>query len=312
MFGFVSRRAAAALVLGLAAVTTPGLAAAQVFDLSPEQPGRPRAEKAGAIAASVPATFKLVEDGVLTVAIAPGQPPIATYATDARTVIGADPDLIQLVADLLGLKLKIVAVAWPDWPLGLASGKYDAVISNVGVTEERKQRFDFSTYRQGLHGFYVKSDSPITSLKEPKDIAGLRIITSSGTIQEKILLEWDRQNQALGLAPAELQYYDDEAAWNLAVQSGRADAMFSVNASLSYLAARAGNLKQVGTVSAGWPLTAETGITTRRGSGVADTFTAAVNELIADGRYAAVVARWNLTAEAVDRSRTNPPGLPKF
>ncbi len=119
----------------------------------------------------------------------------------------------------------------------------------------------------------MKSDSPITSLKEPKDIAGLRIITSSGTIQEKILLEWDRQNQALGLAPAELQYYDDEAAWNLAVQSGRADAMFSVNASLSYLAARAGNLKQVGTVSAGWPLTAETGITTRRGSGVADTFT---------------------------------------
>lgn len=35
-------------------------------------------------------------------------------------------------------------------------------------------------------------------------------------------------------------------------------------------------------------------------------------ELIDDGRYAAVLARWNLTAEAVDRSRTNPPGLPRF
>lgn len=149
MFGFVSRRAAAALVLGLAAATAPGVAAAQSFDLSPEQPGRPRAEKVEAIAAAVPKDFKFIEDGVLTVAIAPGQPPIATYATDARTVIGADPDLIQLVADLLGLKLKIVAVAWADWPLGLSSGKYDAVISNVGATEERKQRFDFSTYRKG-------------------------------------------------------------------------------------------------------------------------------------------------------------------
>ncbi|WP_225772192.1 ABC transporter substrate-binding protein [Inquilinus sp. Marseille-Q2685] len=312
MFGFMSRRAAAALVLGLAAATAPGVATAQSFDLSPEQPGRPRAEKVEAIAAAVPKDFRFIEDGVLTVAIAPGQPPIATYATDARTVIGADPDLIQLVADLLGLKLKIVAVAWADWPLGLSSGKYDAVISNVGVTEERKQRFDFSTYRKGLHGFYVKSGSPITAIREPKDIAGLRIITSSGTIQEKILLEWDRQNRAQGLAPAELQYYDDEAAWNLAVQSGRADAMFSVNAALAYQAAREGNLKQVGTVSAGWPLTAETGITTRRGSGLADPLTAALNELIADGRYAAVLARWNLTAEAVDRSRTNPPGLPKF
>ncbi|WP_395681126.1 transporter substrate-binding domain-containing protein [Inquilinus sp.] len=211
MFGFVSRRAAVALVLALIAGAGPGFS--QTLDLSPEQPGRPRAERDAAIAATIPKDFRFAEDGVLTVAVAPGQPPIATYATDARTVIGADPDLAQLVADLLGLKLKLVAVAWADWPLGLASGRYDAVISNVGVTEERKQRFDFSSYRKGLHGFYVKSSSPITSLKEPKDIAGLRIITASGTNQERILLEWDRQNVAQGLAPAELQYYDDQAAW---------------------------------------------------------------------------------------------------
>ncbi|MBW8723871.1 MAG: ABC transporter substrate-binding protein [Inquilinus limosus] len=309
MFGFVSRRAAAALVLALVTGAGPGLA--QTLDLSPEQPGRLRAEKDSAIAATIPKDFRFAEDGVLTVAVAPGQPPIATYATDARTVIGADPDLAQLVADLLGLKLKLVAVAWADWPLGLASGRYDAVISNVGVTEERKQRFDFSSYRKGLHGFYVKSSSPIASLKEPKDIAGLRIITSSGTNQERILLEWDRQNVARGLAPAELQYYDDQAAWGLAIQAGRADALFSVNASLAYQA-RDGSLKPVGTVSSGWPLDAETGITTRRGSGLADAFTAAINALIADGKYAGSLARWNLSAEAIDRSRTNPPGLPKF
>lgn len=309
MFGFVSRRAAAALVLALIAGAGPGLA--QTLDLSPEQPGRPRAERDAAIAATIPKDFRFAEDGVLTVAVAPGQPPIATYATDARTVIGADPDLAQLVADLLGLKLKLVAVAWADWPLGLASGRYDAVISNVGVTEERKQRFDFSSYRKGLHGFYVKSGSPIASLKEPEDIAGLRIITASGTNQERILLEWDRQNVARGLAPAELQYYDDQAAWGLAIQAGRADALFSVNASLAYQA-RDGSLKPVGTVSSGWPLDAETGITTRRGSGLADAFTAAINALIADGKYAGSLARWNLSAEAIDRSRTNPPGLPKF
>ncbi len=309
MFGFIFRRAAAALVLALVAGAGPGLA--QTLDLSPEQPGRLRAEKDSAIAATIPKDFRFAEDGVLTVAVAPGQPPIATYATDARTVIGADPDLAQLVADLLGLKLKLVAVAWADWPLGLASGRYDAVISNVGVTEERKQRFDFSSYRKGLHGFYVKSSSPIASLKEPKDIAGLRIITSSGTNQERILLEWDRQNVAQGLAPAELQYYDDQAAWGLAIQAGRADALFSVNASLAYQA-RDGSLKPVGTVSSGWPLDAETGITTRRGSGLADAFTTAINALIADGKYAGSLARWNLSAEAIDRSRTNPPGLPKF
>jgi polar amino acid transport system substrate-binding protein len=61
-------------------------------------------------------------------------------------------------------------------------------------------------------------------LKEPKDIAGLKIITDAGTNQKKILLESDRQNVAAGLKPIEVQYYDDDAVRNLAVQAGRADA----------------------------------------------------------------------------------------
>ena len=38
------------------------------------------------------------------------------------------------------------------------------MISNVGVTEQRKEKFDFSTYRLGLHGFYVRADSPIKAI----------------------------------------------------------------------------------------------------------------------------------------------------
>src|SRR5690606_39320070 len=150
---------------------------------------------------AVPPGFKFVAPGNLTVAVAPGGPPLATYATDARTVVGADPEYASAVAESLGLQLELVPVAWIDWPLGLASGKYDAVISNVGVTEERKEKFDFSTYRQGLHGFFVKSDSPFTSIKEPKDAAGLRIIVAAGTTQERILVKWSEENVAAGLKP---------------------------------------------------------------------------------------------------------------
>jgi polar amino acid transport system substrate-binding protein len=309
MFNSVLKTAAIAMIVG--ALVSTG-ASAQTFDLSPDQAGRLRAEKNDAIAASIPKDFKFVEDGALTVAVAPGTPPIGTYATDARTVVGADPDLIQLVADILGKRLVLVPIAWEEWPLGLASGKFDAVVSNVGVTEERKLRFDFSTYRKGLHGFYVRSDSPIQAIREPKDIAGLRIITKPGTNQERILLEWNRQNLAAGLAPAELQYYEDDAAWALMIVSGRADAEFSVNSALAYQAARNGHLKAVGTVSSGWPLAAEVGITTRRGSGLAAPFTAAINALIANGQYTGALARWNLAEEAVDTAQTNPPGLPKF
>ncbi|MBN8948933.1 amino acid ABC transporter substrate-binding protein (PAAT family) [Rhizobium sp. WW_1] len=301
-----------------AAVTTISLIgfgvakAADEFDLSPEQPGRIHATKNEAAIIAIPKQFRFVTPGTFTVAVAPGGPPLATYATDAKTVVGADPDYAYAVADALGLKLELVPVAWVDWPLGLTSGKYDAVISNVGVTEQRKEKFDFSTYRQGLHGFFVKSDSKITSIKEPKDAAGLRIIVGAGTNQERILLKWSDEDVKAGLKPIELQYYDDDAASLLALRSDRADVIVQPHAQLVYIAARDKNIKGVGTLSAGWPDRSDVAITTRKGSGLAVALTLATNGLIKGGTYAKILDHWRLAEEALPTSETNPPGLPKY
>ncbi|WP_323119761.1 ABC transporter substrate-binding protein [Burkholderia alba] len=286
-------------------------AAAPAVDLDPRQAGRIRAAR-DPQAIDALRGYRWVTDGAFTVAIAPHAPPVATYATDARTVVGADPDYAQLLADALGRTLTLMPVAWADWPLGLGSGRYDAVISNVGVTEQRKRKFDFTTYRLGLHGFYVRRASPIERIAEPRDIAGLRIITGSGTSQERILLEWNRRNVAQGLKPAVLQYYDDDAVARVALLSGRADAELNPNASLAYQAAQGGQIRSVGGVNAGWPVKADVAIATRKGSGLAAALTIATNDLIRDGKYGQALARWGLQAEAVERSETNPPGLPAF
>ncbi len=300
-------------LLAAAALLHVGSAQADTaFDLSPEQPGRVQAVRNETAIAAIPADFKFVTPGKFTVAVSPGGPPLATYATDARTVIGADPEYAGAIANSLGLELELVPTAWIDWPLGLTSGKYDAVISNVGVTEQRKEKFDFSTYRQGLHGFFVKSDSGITSIKEPKDAAGLRIIVGAGTNQERILLKWSDEDVAAGLKPLELQYYDDEATSLVALASGRADVIVQPHAQLVFIAARDNNIKRVGTLSAGWPERSDVAITTRKGSGLANALTIATNGLIADGTYGKVLERWHLREEALPKSETNPPGLPKF
>ncbi|RWX74964.1 ABC transporter substrate-binding protein [Neorhizobium lilium] len=304
-------RAIAAGLLALPLLAYGALAANDIFDLSPDQPGRIRAEKDAAAVSAIPKDFKFTSPGKFTVAVSPGGPPLATYATDAKTVVGADPDYALAIADSLGLQLELVPVAWADWPLGLVSGKYDAVISNVGVTEQRKEKFDFSTYRQGLHGFFVKADSPITSIREPKDAAGLRITVGASTNQERILLKWSDENVKAGLKPIELQYYDDDAARILALQAGRADVIVQPHAQLVYIAARDKNIKRVGTLSAGWPERSDVAITTRKGSGLADALTLATNDLIKNGAYARILARWQLSEEALPESRTNPPGLPK-
>lgn len=287
------------------------IAQAQAIDLSPEQKGRVRAEKVEEAVRLIPADFKFVTPGKLTVATNPSRLPLGDYASDAKTPVGSEPDIAQLVADSLGLQLELVPVAWADWPLGLVSGKFDAVISNVTVTEARKEKFDFSSYRNDLLGFYVAADSKVTSITKPEEIAGLKVIVSAATNQEQILLKWIEQNKAKGLPATEVQYYDDQAVLDLALQSGRADVYLGPNATSAYQAATVKKTKLVGTFSGGWPESAEIAVATKKGSGIDVAITAALNAQIKNGNYTKALSRWNLTSESITESRTNPPGLPK-
>ncbi|WP_049457240.1 ABC transporter substrate-binding protein [Stenotrophomonas maltophilia] len=259
--------------------------------------------------ALIPAGYRFVTPGTFTVATHPGQLPLADYGADSKEVVGIEPDIARLIADALGLKLVIVPVAWADWPLGLESGKYDAVLSNVTVTEERKKKFDFSSYRYDLLGIYTRSDGPIRKIDKPADVAGLKVVVGAATNQDQILRQWDQQNITAGLKPVEYQYFDDAVVGRLAVITGRADVSFEPNATGAY-SARDGKVRRVGLFPGGWPNAAAISVTTRKGSGLADAVTQALNTQIGSGTYAQALARWNVAEEAVPQSQTNPPGLP--
>lgn len=318
----VTAALAATALLWLAACSDPGATAAtgasapasnassstKEFNLTPQQE-RIKVTVDSAAAALVPDAIKA--DGKLTVVTTGGTPPLSTFATDNKTLIGSEVDIAYAVGESLGLQVEVLPVAWADWPLGVESGKYEAVLSNVTVTEARKEKFDFATYRNDLLGFYAKSDADISPIKEPKDVAGKRIIVGSGTNQEAILVRWDEENKKNGLKPVEFQYYDDDSASQLALQSGRADLTFGPNASAAYKAAKDGKTKEVGTLEGGWPLKAEIAFTTQKGNGLAVAAQAALNTLIKDGNYGKILDRWGLSSEAIPASELNPAGLPK-
>jgi polar amino acid transport system substrate-binding protein len=250
-----------------------------------------------------------VDDGVLRVATNPFSAPLDFYADDNATPIGNETDIAQLVADALGLKLELVPTDWANWPLATQSGDVDVTISNVTVTEERKKLFDFSSYRVDDLGFLAQAGSTL-KVEKPSDVAGHTIAVGSGTNQEKILLAWDAQNRAAGLAPVDVQYFQNDSDTTLALQSGRIDLSFGPNATAAYKAATAPkDFRVVGTVNGGWPDTAQIAVATAKGNGLAPAITAALNAAIADGSYAKVLERWGLTSEAVEKSETNPPGL---
>jgi polar amino acid transport system substrate-binding protein len=251
----------------------------------------------------------VVDDGVLRVATTPFSAPLDFYADDNTTPIGSETDIAQLVADGLGLELELVPTDWANWPLSTQSGDVDVTVSNVTVTEERKQLFDFSSYRVDQLGWLVQADSGL-QITEAKDIAGLTVGVGSGTNQEQILLAWDKENQAAGLAPVTIDYYNSYNDAVLALQSGRLDTYFGPNATAAYSAATSPqDVAVAGTVNGGWPDTANIAVATAKGNGLAEAFTAALNGAIDDGSYRQVLDRWGLGAEAVDESQTNPPGL---
>lgn len=97
-------------------------------------------------------------------------------------------------------------------------------------------------------------------------------------------------------------YVTDDAATNLSIQSGRADAFFGPHSTGAYKAALTGKTKMVGI----GPSVAYVAVTTKKGNGLVN---AAINGVIVSGEYAQVLERWGEGDEKVERSAINPPGI---
>ncbi|MFB8414361.1 transporter substrate-binding domain-containing protein [Streptomyces albidoflavus] len=279
------------------------------INTSPQQ-DRIRGKKDAEAAGLVPA--KIRERGTLRIGgSADAAPPLGFYATDDKTRIGVETDLAVLVADTLGLKPQFEEVSWENLFVGLDSGKFDAVFSNVTVTEERKEKYDFATYRLDDIAFEAKKGSG-WKVKGPADVAGKKIAVSSGTNQEKILLDWSEQNEKAGRKPVDIAYFQKDTDYYLALQSGRIDGYLGPSPAVSYHVASAGQTEIVGSLSGGGAdIQGKIAATTKKDSGLVDAYAAALDQVIADGTYAEVLKRWNLSGEAVEKSEINPPGLPK-
>jgi polar amino acid transport system substrate-binding protein len=254
--------------------------------------------------AKIPANYKFVEPGTLTVAVsALNSPPLALLASDNRTRIGSDPDIARLLAGSLGLKLKLVPTAWEDWPLGIASGRYDVALVNIAVTEQRKEKFDFATYRVDSLAFSVKSTSEIQSIKSAEDLAGKKVIVGSVPIRSASCWAGTKRTKG-GRAPALPVYLHDDASGNLYIQSGRADVFFGPQSVSAYKAALTGKTRVVGL----GPKKAYVATTTKKGNELVYALQAALDGAIKRGEYQKVLARWGEQGEAVAQSEVNPPG----
>ncbi|WP_072803878.1 ABC transporter substrate-binding protein [Rhodococcoides yunnanense] len=280
------------------------------YDVSPEQSGRIHVDKVDEIAAKVPQAIR--DRGTLIVTGSVGStPPLSFYATDDKTTVGSEIDIAYLIADTLGLQYEGNTADWAQNFVKIDSGENDAFISNVTVTEERKDKYDFATYRLDNLAFEAPKDSGWT-VEGRKDVAGKKIGVGSGTNQEQLLVDWNAQNVAEGLAPTEIAYYQNASDYYLALGSGRIDGYFGPNPSAVYHSSSTGETEVIGTFSgAGENLQGEIAVLVKKDNGLIEPIQEALNHVIEDGSYQEVLDKWGLQSEAVTESVINPPGLPR-
>lgn len=263
----------------------------------------------------LPASIK--KSGTLVIgigALPSGYPPLAFTGDDQKTLTGSEPDLGRLVAAKLGLEPQVKNATWDNLFVGIDGGSTDVGLSNITVTEQRKEKYDFASYRQDNLALQVKKGSSLTFDGDPSVLAGKTIATDSGTNQEKILLGWKADLAKEGKTIT-VKYYPDANAKLLAVQSGKVDGYLGPNPTIAYQNKQnAGTAKATttaGTYSgAGGSLQGLIAATTKKGNGLAAPVQGAINELIDDGTYAKWLTAYNLSNEAVKQSELNPEGLP--
>jgi polar amino acid transport system substrate-binding protein len=91
----------------------------------------------------VSAASALETDVVVSVASDCTWPPMEMIDLNQQ-VVGFDIDYMNAVAKEAGFKLIINNTAWDGIFAGVATGKYDAIISSVTITDKRKKAMDFS------------------------------------------------------------------------------------------------------------------------------------------------------------------------
>ena len=161
------------------------------------------------------ALVRVQKAGEISFAMSGGYPPF-NYYDEKNELVGFDVDVSNEVAKRLGVEFRPVTTDWSGIIEGLRSGVYDGILGSMAVTDERKEKVDFSVpyYYSGAQ-LVVKENSPY---KDPVDLKGKVIGVVTGTTFES-------DGEKLGAG--EIKLYKDDNQTLMEVNSGVVDAVIT-------------------------------------------------------------------------------------
>jgi len=232
------------------------------------------------------------------------------FTDSSGKLVGFELDLAEDLCRRMNAECEIVPQAWDGIIPALQAGKYDAIMAGMSITEKRKKVITFSrSYAATPATFVVLNDSPSAdfTVKEATltldDVSGAEKATIDAVVDEF-------KGKTIGVQTAtthenflrehlgdevDIRTYDTQENLDLDLEAGRVDAAL---ASMSYWVPllesdKGKDMKMVGPHMTGGPFGAGVGVGIRqKDEHLAEHFTEAINEAIADGTVSKLAVQW--------------------
>jgi polar amino acid transport system substrate-binding protein len=244
----------------------------------------------------VPQAIK--DQGSLTVALDASYAPNEFFDEDGKTIIGTDADLADAIGTVLGLDVEKKNATFDSIIPGLAAGKFDVALSSFTDTKEREQTVDMVTYLTAGTGFYTNADKPTEVTNGVEDLCGKTVAVQKGTVQQD---DVEAQSKKCP-EPIDLKVFTQQTDVDLAISSGRAQVALADSPVAAYAVKQSdGALKSTGKDYDSAPY----GIAINKKTELTPAIQAAVQTLIDDGTYAAILKKWGLESGAITESKIN-------
>lgn len=257
-------------------------------------------EKDAAIADMLPADIK--SSGVVRVASGVSFPPMEFFDTDNTTVLGFDADLGKALGEVLGVEFQFHNTNFDGIIGGLSAGRYDLSLTSMIDKAERQEQVDFIDYLNSGVTFMVANGNP-EGLTEQLDLCGRTVAVEKSATGDIVADDISADCVAAGKEEIKELPLPEQVATLQALSTGRADAVLALDLTLAY------NVKQqpddfeipsepFGLLPVGIPVPKDN-------PELRDAVAAALVKVQESGTYDELLAKWNLTAQALEGAPIN-------
>ncbi|MBU2890309.1 transporter substrate-binding domain-containing protein [Celeribacter halophilus] len=181
---------------------------------------------AGAAAQAQDALENVMSSGVIRIAVPTDYPPYGFVGLNLESQ-GLDIDMASLIAEKLGVELKMVPVTSANRIPYLQTGQVDLVISTLGKNAERMEVIDFThAYAPFFQAVYGPKSMAIETFD---DLDGKTIAVAKGAMEEPELAK-------LGPDGMIFKRYEDQASATAAFVAGQTDVIATSTSNAALMA----------------------------------------------------------------------------